>query len=101
MLISLLGVWLFSRAGEAEAIRDAKDQTRIAAEGSVEPVLSDALLRGDPKAIAAVDRVIKERVLTDLTKNSDRAREDLEPLGRDRLLRRAAPDRRALHVAPR
>jgi two-component system, NarL family, sensor kinase len=70
VLISLLGVWLFSRAGEAEAIRDAKDQTRIAAEGSVEPVLSDALLRGDPKAIAAVDRVIKERVLTDLTKNS-------------------------------
>ena len=29
-LISVVGVWLFHRAGEAEAIRDAKDQTRIA-----------------------------------------------------------------------
>jgi len=65
VLISVLGVWLFSRAGEEEAIRDAKDQTRIAAEGSVEPVLSDALVRGDPKALATVDRVIQERVLSD------------------------------------
>ena len=53
VLISLLGVWLFSGAGEAEAIRDAKDQTRIAAEGSIEPILSDALVRGDPNALAA------------------------------------------------
>jgi two-component system NarL family sensor kinase len=65
LAISVLGVWLFSRAGEDEAIRDAKDQTRIAAEGSVEPVLTDALLRGDPKALAAVDRVVQERVLSD------------------------------------
>jgi signal transduction histidine kinase len=63
VLISLLGVWLVRRAGEAEAIRDAKDQTRIAAQGSVEPVLTDALLRGDPKAISELDRVIQERVL--------------------------------------
>ena len=65
VLVSLLGVWLFSRAGEAEAIRDAKDQTRIAAEGSVEPVLSDALVRGDPRALATLDRVVQERVLSD------------------------------------
>jgi hypothetical protein len=63
--ISVLGVWLFSRAGEAEAIRDAKDQTRIAAEGSVEPVLTDGLVRGEPKALAAVDRVVQERILSD------------------------------------
>jgi hypothetical protein len=65
VLISLLGVWLFRRAGEAEAIRDAKDQTRIAAQGSVEPVLSNALLRGSPRALDAVDRVVQERVLSD------------------------------------
>jgi two-component system NarL family sensor kinase len=58
-------VWLFSRAGEAEAIRDAKDQTQIAAQGSVEPVLTDGLVRGDPKALEAVDRVVQERVLND------------------------------------
>jgi signal transduction histidine kinase len=62
-LISVVGVWLFHRAGEAEAIRDAKDQTRIAAE-SVEPVLSDALLHEKPSALSAVDRVVQERVLS-------------------------------------
>jgi signal transduction histidine kinase len=67
VLVSLLGVWLFRRAGDAEAIRDAKDQTLIAAQGSVEPSLSDGLLRGDPKAIARVDRVVKERVLSDVS----------------------------------
>ncbi len=65
VLVSLLAVWLFDRAGEAEAIRDAKDQTRIAAEGSIEPAVTDALLRGDPSALSAVDRVVQERVLSD------------------------------------
>ena len=63
-LISLVGVWLFHRAGEAEAIRDAKDQTRIAAEVSVEPALSNAVLREQPSALAALDRVVQERVLS-------------------------------------
>jgi two-component system, NarL family, sensor kinase len=63
-LISVVGVWLFHRAGDAEAIRDAKDQTRIAAQGSVEPALSDGLLSEKPSAIDAVDRVVQERVLS-------------------------------------
>jgi signal transduction histidine kinase len=63
-VISVVGVWLFHRAGQAEAIRDAKDQTRIAAQGSVEPVVSDGLLREQPRALAAIDRVIQERVLS-------------------------------------
>ena len=65
VLVSLLGIWLLRRTGEEEAIRDARDQTRIAAEGSVEPVLSDALLRGDAGALAELDRVVQERVLSD------------------------------------
>jgi signal transduction histidine kinase len=65
VLVSLLGVWLIRRAGESEAIRDAKDETRIAAQGSVEPVVTDGLIRGDPRALAAVDRVVQERVLTE------------------------------------
>lgn len=65
VLITALAVWLARRAGEAEAIRDAKDQTRIAAEGSIEPVLSDGLLRGNANAIAAVDRAVQERVRAD------------------------------------
>ena len=65
VLVSLLGVWLIRRAGENEAIRDAKDETRIAAHGSVEPVVTDGLIRGDPRALEAVDRVVQERVLTE------------------------------------
>jgi two-component system NarL family sensor kinase len=65
VLISLVGVWLLRRAGQGEAIRDAKDQTRIAALGSVEPALSNSLLRGDPRAIDALDRVVEEQVLSD------------------------------------
>ena len=68
VIVSGVGVWLFRRAGEAEAIRDAKDQAQIAAVGSIEPVVTDALLRGDPKAVSAVDRVVQERVLTDASK---------------------------------
>ncbi|HSB37923.1 MAG TPA: hypothetical protein VLD13_02450, partial [Gaiellaceae bacterium] len=68
VIVSAVGVWLFRRAGEAEAIRDAKDQAQIAAVGSVEPVVTDALVRGDAKAISAVDRVVQERVLTDASR---------------------------------
>lgn len=65
LLIGLLAVWLFRRAGEAEAIRDARDQTLIAAEASIEPAVTTALLRGDPQALADFDRVVQERVLGD------------------------------------
>jgi two-component system NarL family sensor kinase len=65
ILISVLAVWLARRSGQAEAIRDAKDQTRIAAESSIEPVLGDGLLRGNARAIAAVDRAVQEHVRVD------------------------------------
>jgi two-component system, NarL family, sensor kinase len=65
ILISVLAVWLVRRAGQAEAIRDAKDQTQIAALSSIEPALEDGLLRGNATAIAAVDRAVQEHVLGD------------------------------------
>jgi two-component system NarL family sensor kinase len=64
-LVGLLGVWLARRAGEAEAIRDAKDQTQLFAHGSVEPAVSDSIVGGDPRALDAVDRVVEEGVLND------------------------------------
>ena len=63
--ISLLGVLLFQRLGEEEAIRDAKDQTRASAKWAVEPMLTDAVLRGDPAALRRLDGVVSERVLQD------------------------------------
>jgi hypothetical protein len=57
VVVGLLGAWLARRAGEAEAIRDAKDQVTLAADGSVEPAVTDGLVRGDPRALDRVDRV--------------------------------------------
>jgi two-component system NarL family sensor kinase len=65
VLVGLLGVWLARRAGEAEAIRDAKDQTQLFAHGSVEPAIRDTLLQERPRALAAVDDVVEQRVFSD------------------------------------
>ena len=65
VLLGAVGVELLRRTGSAEAIRNAKRVTRLAGEGIVEPVLGDSLLRGDPRAIARVDRVVRQRVLRD------------------------------------
>jgi two-component system, NarL family, sensor kinase len=65
VLVGLLGVWLARRAGQAEAIRDAKDQTRLVAQGSIEPAVTDGLLRGKPSALAAVDRVVAQQVVSE------------------------------------
>jgi two-component system, NarL family, sensor kinase len=64
-LISVLGVFLFERSGQAEAIRDAKDQTRASSRWAVEPELTDGVVRGDPTALREFDRVIRQRVLRD------------------------------------
>src|SRR3954452_978384 len=61
-LISVVGVWLLHRAREAEAVRDAKDQTEIAAQGSVESTLSDGLPREQPTALVGVERDSQDRV---------------------------------------
>lgn len=65
VLISVLAVWLARRAGKAEAIRDAKDQTFIVAHGTIEPALSNGLLRGKATSLALVDDVVRNRVLSD------------------------------------
>src|SRR5687767_12847833 len=60
-----VGVWLFQDLGTNEAVRDAKELTRITGKGIVEPALTDGLVRGDARSIARVDRVVRERVLSD------------------------------------
>ena len=51
------------RLGEREAITDARTVTLVRAQNIIEPVLTDALVTGDPTAIAAVRRVVRSRVL--------------------------------------
>jgi signal transduction histidine kinase len=62
-LVVALGVFLFERSGQAEAIRDAKDQTSASARWAIEPELDDRLLRGDRRALERLDRVVRSRVL--------------------------------------
>jgi signal transduction histidine kinase len=51
------------RTTDGQALREARALTRITALSAVEPDLSDALLRGDPAALARLDRAVRTRVL--------------------------------------
>src|SRR3954464_7107885 len=62
-ILALVGVAVLRSNGTKEATDDAKRVTRIVGQGIVQPELTDGLLRGDPKAIARVDRIVRSRVL--------------------------------------
>jgi len=49
---------------EAESVRDAADRVDRIADALVEPVLTDALLTGDAGASAALDREVRDHVLS-------------------------------------
>ena len=51
--------------GDAESVRDARRLTRILGTTAIEPALTDSLVRGDPAAIARLDRLVRERVIVD------------------------------------
>ena len=63
LLLGFLAVTLLRNTGKSEAIRDARQTTRIAGEGVVAPAITLALERGNPKAIAAMDRLLRRSVL--------------------------------------
>ncbi len=64
--VFLVGTLLVLRElGRREAVRDAREFAVLAGQGVVEPRLDDRLLRGDADAIASIDRLVHERVLSD------------------------------------
>lgn len=63
VLLGLAGVELLRNAGNTQALKDAKNNTRIAARGVVEPNLTPAVMRGDRAALARFDRIIRSSVL--------------------------------------
>jgi two-component system NarL family sensor kinase len=63
LLLGFLAVTLLRSTGKSEAIRDARQTTRLAGEGVVAPAITPALERGDPRAIAAMDRLLHRSVL--------------------------------------
>jgi len=63
ILLGAAGVYLLQHVGRDEAIRNARENAELAGRGVVAPVLTPALLRGDPAAIAQVDRVVRRGIL--------------------------------------
>jgi len=51
------------RVGQREAISNARSDTLVKAQTVVEPVVTDGLLTGQPRAVAAVNRVVHTGVL--------------------------------------
>ena len=56
---------ILRRQARGEAIRDAKEITRLAGDGIAEPALSEKLLAGDPGALARFDHVMRALVVKD------------------------------------
>jgi signal transduction histidine kinase len=65
LLLGAAAVTIMRRTGTSEAIREAKQVTRLVGHGTVEPRVTAAAVRGDPAALARLDRVVRERVLRD------------------------------------
>jgi signal transduction histidine kinase len=63
LAVALASVLAARSLAEVEAVGDAADTADILADSLVEPALSDGLLTGDPAALAAIDRVVRDHVL--------------------------------------
>ncbi|HJS93717.1 MAG TPA: sensor histidine kinase [Solirubrobacteraceae bacterium] len=64
-LLTFVAIQLLSSRGTSEAIRNAKSLTQLAGRGVVAPYITPALLAGQPKAIEALDRTVRARLLED------------------------------------
>jgi two-component system NarL family sensor kinase len=65
LVLGAVGVTIMRRTGTSEAIREAKQVTRLVGRGTVEPRVTAAVVAGDPRAIRGLDRLIRSRVLRD------------------------------------
>lgn len=66
LLAVSVGTWFAAdRAAEREAEEDARQRTITLAAAVVAPALTQAVVDGDPAALAAFDLVMRERVLSD------------------------------------
>jgi len=65
LVIGAIVVGVSREVGTNEAIRDAKQVTRLAGEGIVAPSLTRRMLQGDPDAIRELDHIVQTRVKRD------------------------------------
>jgi signal transduction histidine kinase len=64
VLVAIAGAYALRSLATSEAVRDARRVTEITGRGIVEPALTTGVVRGDPRAIARLDRIVRRRVLT-------------------------------------
>src|SRR4051794_34822387 len=63
LVLGLVAVQLLRSTGTREAVRDARRLSGLAGRAVVAPQLSPGVLRGDPASLAALDRVVRRRLL--------------------------------------
>jgi signal transduction histidine kinase len=63
VILAVASVVLLRRTSTEESVRSAREQTRVMAEGIVEPELSAELLAGSPEGLAAFDQIARTRLL--------------------------------------
>jgi len=64
IVVALVGVFAARRLAETEAVNDAAATADLLAETVVQPAIVDGLLSGDPAALAAMDAVVRDHVLS-------------------------------------
>jgi two-component system, NarL family, sensor kinase len=62
-LVGAAGAVAMRSLSTSEAVRDARRLATVTGRGIVEPALTTAVVRGDPQAIARLDRIVRRRVL--------------------------------------
>jgi two-component system, NarL family, sensor kinase len=65
VVLGAVGVAIMRSTGTSEAIREAKQVTRLVGRGTVEPEVTGAVVAGNRRALARLDRVVRRRVLRD------------------------------------
>ncbi|CAA9357677.1 MAG: hypothetical protein AVDCRST_MAG16-2791, partial [uncultured Frankineae bacterium] len=66
-LLGLLAVAAYAgrEAAQTEALRDVRAHTELLATAVLAPALTDAVVRGDPEALAELDELVRDRVLVE------------------------------------
>lgn len=65
VVVAVLGLGASRRIAEQESVNDAARSTDLLADAVVQPALRDGVLTGDADALAALDAVVRDRVLGD------------------------------------
>ncbi|MCW3032236.1 MAG: two-component sensor histidine kinase [Solirubrobacterales bacterium] len=63
LILAIVGVLVLGRISRDDAISNATNLTAVVGRDVVQPTLSDSLLRGDARARARLDRVVRAHVL--------------------------------------